>query len=214
MNHLCIYAKPPIAGQTKSRLAKSIGTEAAAALAKAQLIDICHEVIDAPDTEVFLWHPPGAHPDQYRDFLPPGIGFAQQVGESLGDRMRHSIQTMLATRDKVVIIGSDCITHCKASIAAAYRGLDHAEIVLQPATDGGYVLVGQSSDCPEMFENISWGTSEVLEQTYQKISTHNYRYALLPESFDIDIEADLQQLARFVSEQKRPQTEQWIERYL
>ena len=124
--------------------------------------------------------------------------------------MGTTFRTLLTGSSKVVIIGSDCISHCTQSISAALHALDSVEIVLQPARDGGYVLVGQSSDCPGMFENIDWGTSSVLAQTFEQLKRHKYSYSLLPETFDVDVEADLLRVEEFVKTNARPHTEEWL----
>lgn len=213
MNHLCIYSKPPIPGQTKSRLAKTIGEKQAAELAKAQLIDICEALLEIENTHITLWHPPQSNPNQFRNFIPETIAYSEQSGTNLGMRMCNTFRRKLDGNNKVVIVGSDCISHCPASIEAAYRGLNHAPIVLQPATDGGYVLLGLSQFIPELFEEIDWGTSKVFEQTVSTIKRLGHRHALLPETFDVDEEVDIKKLCSFVSEHSRPHTKKWLEKY-
>ena len=92
---------------------------------------------------------------------------------------------------KVIIIGSDCFDLSSAIIEEAYLLLEDSDIVIGPAKDGGYYLLGMKSPHSCLFKNISWSTSQVLKQTLSICESHHLSYSLLPTLTDIDVENDL-----------------------
>ena len=215
MKHLCIYAKPPIPGRAKSRLAEDIGAEAAADLAAALLKDLYRELLGMPGVEISLWHTPESQPEEFLGVVPESTTFAVQEGANLGDRMRNTCAGLLRESDnQVVIIGTDCIFHSKGSIAEAFRLLEGANVVLQPAEDGGYVLVGQSQFCGEMFDGVEWGTEKVFAQTLSKLDRSDCSYCLMPMTFDIDVQDDLSRLVEGLDPGRHLHTSAWVERTL
>ncbi len=215
MTVICIYAKPPLPGATKSRLAESIGTETAAFLARAMLIDIIDCVAQTPNVKRQLWHPPNANAADFADLLPSDFACQCQQGEDLGQRMSHTFAQLLeqTTIDRVIIIGSDCITHSASTLQTAIDALADAEIVLQPALDGGYVLVGQRRWHPEMFSDIPWGTEQVMSRTRRRLNNTGSRFCLLEKTFDVDRVADLDRLRIFLAKNERPATVRFLAKF-
>jgi len=91
-----------------------------------------------------------------------------------------------------VLIGTDCPQLGPADLAAAAAALAANDVVIQPATDGGYVLIGLARPQPALFESIDWGGPQVLRQTQARIATIGLRCALRPTLDDLDTPADLQ----------------------
>jgi fructokinase len=207
MATICLYAKLPRPGCTKSRLARDIGDEAAAALSEAMLRDLACELRNAADSAdaLWLWHPPGDDPAAF----PPELAeFARaaQKGEDLGERMLHTMRTLLPESGKVIIIGSDCITLDRPTLRAAIAALDNHDLVLQPADDGGYTLIGMSRLCSEVFADIVWGSAEVWDQTMARVADAGISCHTLPVTFDVDTVADLATLGEFLRTHDRPRT--------
>ena len=207
MPAICLFAKLPQPGRTKSRLARDIGDEAAAALSAAMLRDLACEVRKVGEP-AWLWHPPGddpaAFPAEVADFAA-----AAQQGADLGARMLHTMRELLP--GKVVIIGSDCIAVGANTIRRALALLDEHDLVLQPSEDGGYTLIGMSRLYEELFEDIAWGTDQVWAQSVSKLE--GISWAALPSTFDVDTVDDLARLAALVFYSPRPHTEAWLQQH-
>ena len=192
MNYICLYSKAPIPGQAKTRLAKSIGPLAAAELARAMLIDNCDVASNVDGVRRQIWYPPENSINDFSDLMPKGFTLHRQKGTGLGERMSFTFKELLKNEgNKAIIIGCDCITHTRNSITSAFKVLESSPLVLQPSTDGGYVLIGQSFWNPNVFIDIDWGSNSVFEQTMQKIAQLKVDYELLPTTFDIDRIDDL-----------------------
>jgi rSAM/selenodomain-associated transferase 1 len=138
-------------------------------------------------------------------FWPPGAPFAQlvpgqrcvpQVGRDLGERLEAAVRECIATmRLPALVIGSDAPHVDAASLREAARALGGgADVVLGPATDGGYYLIGLGAPHAELFRDVTWGSSSVLEATLERARAGGLRVHLLPPTFDVDDEAGLDAL--------------------
>ncbi len=213
MKYICLYAKPPVAGETKSRLAKKIGGVAAAELAGAMIKDVCAAVLEVSEAIPQLWIPPDCTQELFHGYAPSEFTVHRQRGNDLGERMSNTFFDLFADIEEeaqVVIIGSDCITHDHKSLVRAFAALDASEVVLQPASDGGYVLIGQSHWRPEIFEGIDWGSSDVFQQSIGNGIRAEITYELLPESFDVDTIHDVHVLKEFVRDHSRTHVLEWF----
>ena len=213
-NLICIFSKPPIAGMTKSRLAKSIGEVAAADLAAAMLRDIIEQVLAVPDAELFIAHPPENNSDEFKFLKYSNINFIAQSGVDLGERMSNVFADLLTRQNlgKAIIIGSDCITVSSEKLQTGFANLSKFPVIIEPAEDGGYVLVGQSVFCAEMFKEVAWGTDTVMEQTRKKLNKAEINFFEFPISFDIDHYDDLSKLASFIQHNSRSHTKKFMDR--
>jgi rSAM/selenodomain-associated transferase 1 len=135
----------------------------------------------------------------YADFLNSQDGWSNdkfikqlQKGNDLGERMHNSFEyAFLNKYKKVIIIGSDCLDLNESIIKDAFRLLDNSDVVIGPAKDGGYYLLGMKSPHSCLFKNISWSTSQVLKQTLSICESQHLSYSLLSTLTDIDVENDL-----------------------
>lgn len=211
-NIICIFAKPPLAGKTKSRLAKAIGPTAAAELSAAMLKDIITQSTAVSNAELFIAYPPQSNPDDFSTVHIPGINYIVQCGDNLGERMANTFQYFLNQKhaDNVIIIGSDCITTSTEILKETFIQLTNIPIVIGPARDGGYVLIGQSIFTPEIFIDIDWGTSNVMQQTRTSLDSAQIKYHELSQTFDIDNHEDLIELKKFIKSNPRPFTKKLI----
>jgi rSAM/selenodomain-associated transferase 1 len=191
---LVLFARPPRLGGAKSRLAAALGEETALALYTAFLrdsIDLLRRVSPRGIRPAIAWSdplPPGSGP------APPGLdedlaGFERMVqrGDDLGQRMADCLATLLsAGHDRVAIIGADTPTLPIDILYQAFELLRDRDLVIGPARDGGYYLLGARSVVPEIFKDIPWGTDRVLSQTLWVLKTFGMPRVLLPEWDDID----------------------------
>ena len=199
---LLVFARLPEAGQVKTRLAAELGDERALAVYEAMLRDLLAGIgTSTPETEIeCMWAPT---PSANGALLRRTFGdhpTAMQTGPTLGDRlcMAFSERFFFHRTEKIIAIGADDPLLPRALIDHAFALLDSCEYVIGPADDGGYYLFGcraQSFD-PSVFENIDWGSANVLRTTIERIAATGRTMALFPQRFDIDTAADLERYAR------------------
>lgn len=196
---LGLFAKQPLPGQVKTRLAAALGNEQAAAIAEAMLFDTLDlwgaERILAPGgRRVVVFDPPDAGP-WFDVRTPDSFALQPQAQGDLGARMKAFFEGEFddgATR--VVLIGSDSPTLDPSFVVSAFLLLEHKDIVLGPATDGGYYLIGARPPLPPLFDGIAWSTPGVLAETCRHLAASGRSLAVLPPWYDIDTPADYQML--------------------
>lgn len=189
---LC-FCKYPDPGVVKSRLAKDLGREFAAAVYKVML-EHTVQTISLGDHALALH----CFPDTRHAFFEYcsnkyHVPLYQQEGEDLGERMLHAIRSHLKDGHPVVLIGSDCPELGLDHINEAFHLLDTGnDIVLGPTRDGGYALIGASRIDSLVFEGIPWSTSRVLNETLRNIKALRWKSFCLPEVRDVDTLGDYQ----------------------
>ena len=193
---LLVFAKAPVAGQVKTRLIPDYSPEQAAQIHANLVHHTLKMVTDAQLCPIELWCAPYTdHPffEACQQQYP--ITLQQQQGDDLGERMFNAFEAALKTSKHVVLIGTDCPALRKENLDQALQALHHRhDIAISPATDGGYVLIALSKIDKLLFEDISWGSDEVMMQTLQHIQQLNYQFAPLEPHSDIDYASDLQNL--------------------
>ncbi len=182
-NALIIFVRNPEPGKVKTRLAASVGEDAALAI-YLELLQLTRNVALNVDTPKYLWY---SHFIDNEDPW-PSSGFTKrlQQGDDLGSRMAFAFEETLRDHDKAVIIGSDCPYLTPVLIEEAFEALDEREFVIGPATDGGYYLLGMRRFIPGVFQDINWSTDSVCAETIRKIRQAGAQYRLLPTLGDID----------------------------
>jgi rSAM/selenodomain-associated transferase 1 len=186
---LGLFAKWPAAGQVKTRLARAFSPEWAARVADAFLRDSLHRLARVAAQRVLAFSPGDV-----------GTAFAEVVGDrfalepqgegDLGRRMDAFFGRHLKTgAEAVILLGTDSPTVPLAYVEQAFRELEKADVVLGPATDGGYYLIG-CRRLPPIFEGIAWGESRVLGDTVARLTDPAWRLALLPPWYDVDTPDD------------------------
>lgn len=194
-NLLIIFAKYPVPGRVKTRLAARLGDAEAARIYKA-----CAELTIGAvkpgehheyDLAVAFWPPEKA--SSMAKWLGSGMTLSSQQGQDLGSRMHHAFTAGFAQcYKKIIIIGADCPAVTRELILQGFACLAGAHTVMGPATDGGYYLIGLRRSAPGLFEDISWGTNRVAGQTLAKCSALNMTCSMLPVLRDIDRIEDLE----------------------
>ena len=191
-----LFAREPIPGTVKSRLAAQIGNEPASRVYEALLKDTVSALCAAGDPFAIA-HTPESTPRYFSAFARNALECFPQEGENLGKRMERTFDKCFAVGyEKVVIVGSDIPFLSTEILREASSKLEDNDVVIGPCSDGGYYLIGLSQPTPELFKHISWGDQKVLGQTLDIIQQQGYRIYMLPELFDIDRFDDLQNLAR------------------
>lgn len=211
---IVIFAKPPIPGKTKSRLAADRGEQFAADLSAAMLTDLTAEARRVSDADLILYHAPGSELLEFGGLTTDFDRCVEQRGNDLGERLYNCFEDLIQGQgyERVIIVGSDCITHSRASLADAMAALRGAPVVIQPADDGGYVLVGMTAALHAPFQGVDWGTSSVMEQTRAILARSGCDWEEMPPSFDVDTVADLERLKAFAGTHPRPSVEELLSR--
>ena len=120
------------------------------------------------------------------------FAYCEQIGPSLGERLKNATEsTFNAEAKKVVVIGTDCPSLTSNDLKAAFEALDNHDLVLGPAVDGGYYLIGLNSEQPDLFDGVDWSTSLVFEQTVQNAQALNLSVQVLRKLSDVDYPEDL-----------------------
>lgn len=192
MDALVIFAKAPNAGEVKTRLQPMISKEAAARLSAALVEDIVEMTGFLPVTRVLACSPSSDHPFFTELSRREKIKTIAQRGEDLGERLASAFDDLFAWGfENVVIVGSDSPTLPPEYLEEAFDRLESAPVVLGPAVDGGYYLVGAKQRTPEIFRDIVWGSEQVLAMTLARIREKGIRAHLLPFWYDVDQTEDL-----------------------
>ncbi|TWT52278.1 2-phospho-L-lactate guanylyltransferase [Thalassoglobus neptunius] len=195
MNILAIFMKHPEPGKVKTRLGREIGFDEAAELYQAFQLDLLESTQRTSDQRVIAFSPVAEASRKYfvehanEDDL-----LWEQPEATLGERLIQVFDDFLNQDNRVVVIGSDSPSLPNRLIEEAFRQLETSDIVLGPACDGGYYLVGQRTRCPEMFNDISWSEPSVLSQTVERIRNAQQSLCLLEPWYDVDSLDDLQML--------------------
>lgn len=188
-----LYTKLPRPGEGKSRLAADIGPVSAATMATAFYHDtLCLQERAASKRYVAL----ASQPDvaQARLDLPGRYVYPQQ-GDDMGERLSNALEFAIQRgASRPVLIGSDSPTLPPNLIAMAHRALETHDVVIGPALDGGYYLIGVTRPLPALFKDIDWSTDRVLQQTLERARSLNLRVFWLPYWYDVDTVADLERL--------------------
>jgi rSAM/selenodomain-associated transferase 1 len=173
----------------KTRLAREIGDEAAAELYRRVGAGVAAAV--GADYDLAVWYdPPGAE-QEMRDWLGEHQFFAQQ-GADLGERMAHAFAVHFGRGDRpVVAIGADAPGVGAATVREAVQALGETDVVLGPALDGGYYLLGLGGPASQLFEGVPWGTSRVLQVTVALCVAHDLSVRRLTPLRDLDTAADM-----------------------
>lgn len=191
---LHLLARAPVAGQVKTRLIPALGAQGACDVQQMLLM----RALQLPVTgfsERFLWLDglPTAQLQASAEAL--GWTLVEQPAGDLGERMRLIATLGLAESDGVVLIGNDCPAIDSGFLQAACAALDDHSVVIGPAEDGGYVLLGLRKKEVNLFADMPWGTDQVLALTLQRLSQQGCKPELLPTLWDVDRPEDLGRLA-------------------
>ena len=182
---LIVFLKSPRVGFVKTRLGKSLGNEAALKI-YCQLVEQLLERLSELES-VELRVAPDDALEECRQWFRPGWDLTPQGEGGLGERLSRAVKNAFdAGFRRVMVIGGDCPDVGLSQIDAALAALDHNSVVLGPARDGGYWLLGSSQYWPCLFEGIDWSTEQVLAQTLERVNQLNLSVSLLEELEDID----------------------------
>lgn len=189
-----MFTRYPEPGTTKTRLIPALGPQGAADLQRCMTehtLDRARELRSASQVTIEVRYAGGSQ-QQFKRWLGTDLLLSPQGGGDLGDRMERAFREAFKTGvDSVVLVGTDCPEMKPAHLRNAFHGLGTVDLVLGPARDGGYYLIGLRRDAPDLFRGMPWGSEEVLERTLQVARAKRMQVELLDVLFDVDRPEDL-----------------------
>lgn len=195
---LLIFAKAPVPGEAKSRLVPFLGREGAARLHAHLVLHTLDTALASKVGPVELWCSSAvSHPFFVECAQRFPIGLRRQRGQNLGERMSHAFRESLKKGGVALLIGTDCPSLRPEDLQEAKEALDEGvRVVLSPAEDGGYVLLGLRQHTEALFEGIPWGSDSVLAQTRQRLEGLGWSWRELAARWDVDRPEDVERLRR------------------
>ncbi len=188
---IIVFQKAPIEGNVKTRLGAVIGEKKAVEVYR-YLLKHTHSILSNYPVDIFVYFQGKADPD----FLPSekyraGI----QKERDLGEKMQNAFSEVLGKGyQKVVIIGSDCLELNGDILDETFAALDFHDMVIGPAKDGGYYLMGMKDLYSSLFEEIPWSSPQVYSKTMQEVKKLKLNAHRLPKLADVDEYKDLGKL--------------------
>jgi len=192
---ILLFVKYPQKGQVKQRLALSLQEDVVVELYQHFVQDIL-QTIEMINVPFFICVFPEEKVDDCRRWLRSSYSFLPQKGKNLGERMKNSFQHAFSEGfHRVILLGSDIPDLPNIYLTAAFYSLEEYTGVIGPCSDGGYYLIGFSEVAfqPSVFDQITWSTPKVFEETMQQCTNAGISMALLPEWSDIDTLDDLKE---------------------
>jgi hypothetical protein len=205
---LVVMAKAPRAGEVKTRLIGALTAAEAAAAYTNFLRDtfvLMEAVRDKRETrQIVLCYTPEGAEEAFENIEREGSLMLAQRGGDLGERLTNCFTDLFELGfDSVVIIGGDSPTLPEEILVEAFASLTNEnEVVIGPAEDDGYYLVGMRKLQAKIFEHIPWGTSGVLAATKARASEAGVKLTWLPAWYDVDTPEELERLKRELNENK------------
>lgn len=202
-----VFARAPVVGQVKTRLAREIGEARALELYRWCAATVLAQLHD-PRWALWVAFTPADQRPLTEAALGPADRWIAQPDGDLGDRLAAAAATAFAEGDgPVLLVGTDCVALTAARVAEALTHLAAHDAVLGPALDGGYYLLGLARPLP-LFEGVAWSTATVADDTRKNLRRAGATWAELPPEQDLDEVADLTALA------DRPDAPAWARRPL
>lgn len=205
MTCVIVFAKAPVSGLAKTRLAPALGADGAARLARRLLHHAVGQALAAGLGPVDLCVTPDRHHPDFADLATrPGLTLSDQGDGDLGMRMSAALSRVLAGCAGALLIGTDAPALDAAYLRQAAAALQTHDAVFGPAADGGYALVGLRQPAPELFAEMRWSHPGVMADTRIRLAQAGLRHAELPALHDIDEPADLVHLPTGWAERPQP----------
>ncbi|WP_435100500.1 TIGR04282 family arsenosugar biosynthesis glycosyltransferase [Arhodomonas sp. AD133] len=184
---LIVFAKPPLRGHVKTRLARRIGHRAATSVYRVLLADTLMRLSLVPVASLELCASGRRHPSLWSLARRAGAEYRLQGHGDLGQRMQRATARALSDGFSPVIVGADCAGVSAVHVGAAFDALDDgADAVFAPADDGGYALIGLSRPLPGLFHRMPWGMPAVMARTRRRLAAQGLCWRELPGAWDVD----------------------------
>jgi len=187
---LLVFAKAPTPGRVKTRLAAEVGDAEAARIYALMGKQVVRQVKDVASTTTVCFDPPEARGQVQAWLGTAGLEFRPQCAGDLGARMEEAFSDAFRRHSRVLAVGTDTPELTPEGVKEAVQRLGSSDLVLGPARDGGYYLIGLRAPAPRLFQHIPWSTSQVLDRTLELARQLNLGVSLLPTLSDVDTLSD------------------------
>jgi len=190
---LIVFTKAPVSGQVKTRLIPYIGPRRATQIYQELLTKTLSTAIKSGFSSIQIWVSGDIEHDYFNQLKNRhAVKIYQQKGNNLGERMSNAFDIVLRNYSHAVLIGSDCPSlKCSDLMTSEEYLKNNNDVVLGPASDGGYYLIGLNRNNPQLFSNIKWGKDNVFADTCENINSLGWNLELLPQRWDVDRITDL-----------------------
>ena len=189
---LIVFAKAPVPGFAKTRLAPALGNEGAARLAARMLDETLKQAVASGIGPVELCCTPDmTHPSFIGAHERYEIALTEQGEGNLGSRMQRALERALESHQRVLLMGTDAPQLDASHLRQAAAALHSHAAVFTPVNDGGYVMLGFAHTLPPLFDNIAWGSNQVMQQTRERIAIVGITHTEMPTLNDVDVPEDL-----------------------
>jgi len=201
---LIVFTRFPQAGKVKTRLIPALGAEGAARLHRRlaeHAVAQARRLVQLRETLLQI-HCAEGEEMEWNRWLGHDLHYTLQVPGDLGTRMAAAFAMAFARGvSSAIIMGSDCPDLTAPILDQAFDTLLEKDLVLGPAGDGGYYLIGLKRHTPELFQEVSWGTDQVLARTTDLATHLGIAHSLLPQLDDVDRPEDLVKARAFLAEE-------------
>lgn len=189
---IIVFAKAPVPGLAKTRLIPQLGADGAAQLASRLLQHTLTEARAANVGKVELCVTPAAHSECWSGVvIPPDVDVSDQGEGDLGERLARAASRGLASRPYILLVGADCPELTRERLRAAAKSLRASDVVIFPASDGGYTLLGLRRTDSSLFDDVPWSTAAVAAMTAERVRKLGWSLHFGKTLHDIDVPADL-----------------------
>ena len=179
---LIVFIRNPVISRVKTRIALTHGAEMALQIYE-QLLEITRLHTSSLQIDKYLFYSESILNDNWSNEI---YHKRTQSGNDLGERMKNAFTDILKKHDNAIIIGSDCPYITSELIQTGFAEWENKEVVIGPAIDGGYYLLGMSTLLPFLFDNMPWSTDQLTNQTIKILNQNHCGYAILPKLNDVD----------------------------
>jgi uncharacterized protein len=207
MNALVLFAKFPEPGRVKKKIGQVIGMEKSAKLCEAFINDLIDENQDK-DYDIYLSFIGHQYKESYRSMFPKAILYVQR-GKDLSSNLFCTFEDLLDDYDKVIVVSCDVPELSSDVVIRAFNALDFYDVVIGPAEDGGYYLIGMKEP-HDVFEGLDWGTERLLDGQILLLKGKNLSFVLLERMPDVDTVDELQQMKGRLKREDAPNTYDFI----
>jgi rSAM/selenodomain-associated transferase 1 len=187
-----VLIKYPARGRVKTRLARAIGGERAAALCRGWIGTVLGKLQALRPATRVVGYFDGADREAFREWHALADDWWPQPAGDLGERLREGLSAALTPNGPALAVGTDCLEIDAETIADAFAALTDKDVVFGPCPDGGYYLVGSSAPRPALFRSVRWSGPFTLADHLKRCREEGWSFALLPARQDIDTWQDWQ----------------------
>lgn len=194
---LGVFVKVPTPGRVKTRLVPPLSEDEACELYWSFLEDLFTRLERFKKIHGTVFYSDG-DPDPLREVVPDRFALVAQTGDTLGDRLRGAFEHLLGEGSgPAVIIGSDSPDIPAPFLKRAFQRLKHRPVVIGPAFDGGFYLIGLTRVIDDLFRGVHWGTDAVFRETLENVRNLELSCSVLPPWYDVDDPGSLKLLESF-----------------